>query len=315
MAEGTKTTTATSMDDFKNTPYYQGLGIEGLQAQLAGYQQDDAQLRRQAEAQYQPTYESELDAVRQGLARELQGYNAQLAGTGAAYDQQRRRTGQAYDESAAEMNNSLTKRGLGRSSLVATQGAYLQNQRNQALSDIDRAEKDAISAINERIALLTEQAAQSERTLAGNYARQLESRINEMRMQNQTAAISLQLQIAALQQQGYEAYQDWLLGMRQQELAEQEFEAEYGGGTGSSGSGGGGGSGSGKTASGTAENGKGGLSQRAAAVASAMADLVRRVTGGLEGGVRAAAGAQSSGNRTTGRNTAPTNRFRPNAKK
>ena len=122
------------------------------------------------------------------------------------------------------LNNALTKRGLGRSSLVSTQGTYLENQRNQALGDIDRDETNAINAINEKIALLTDQAAQSEKTLSGNYARQIEARINELRTQNQTAATNLQLQIAALQMQGYQAYQEWLLAQRSQELAEEEFE-------------------------------------------------------------------------------------------
>lgn len=227
MSENTRTSAA-AMDEFKETPYYQGLGIESLQEQLAGYQASDEALKDQAEAQYRPAYESEREAIRQELEREIQGYNSQKAGAGAAYEQQRRRTNQAYNESAVDMSNALTRRGLGRSSLVSTQGAYLEDRRNQALSDIDRAETDAIGAINERIALLTEQAAQKERTLAGNYARQLESRVNEMKEQKQSAAISLQLQIAALQQQGYEAYQDWLLANRKQEIAEKEFEAEYG---------------------------------------------------------------------------------------
>lgn len=224
----TQSNQAATMEEFKKTPYYQGLGIEGLEAQLEGYRQDEQAMKEQAEAQYRPAYENELEAARQELEKEVQGYRAQLEGNGAAYDRQRRNVNQAYEQSAAEMNNQLTKRGLGRSSLVSAQGAYLQNQLGQALAEIDRTQSEAIQAINEKIALLTEQAAQSERTMAENYARQLENRVGEMREKNREASISLQLQIAALQQQGYEAYQDWLLKNRQQEMAEREFEAEYG---------------------------------------------------------------------------------------
>lgn len=220
---------AVSMEKFKETPYYQSLGIETLEQQLDGYQRDDAALRQQAENQYKPTYDAEVEALRQQLAQQVRGYEGQLSGMGAAYDRQRRNTSQAYDESAVNLNNALAKRGLGRSSLVSTQGAYLENQRNQALGDIDRDEVQAIDAINEKIALLTDQAAQSERTMAGNYARQLENRINELKEKNQSASISLQLQIAALQQQGYEAYQKWLLDNREQELREREFDIKYGG--------------------------------------------------------------------------------------
>lgn len=224
----TQSNQAATMEEFRKTPYYQGLGIEELEAQLEGYRQDEQALKEQAEAQYRPAYENEMAAARQELEKEVQGYKAQLAGNDAAYDRQRRNVKQAYEQSASELNNQLTKRGLGRSSLVSAQGAYLQNQLGQALAEIDRSESDAIQAINEKIALLTEQAAQSERTMAENYARQLENRVSEMREKNQEAAISLQLQIAALQQQGYEAYQDWLLKNRQQEVEEKEFEAEYG---------------------------------------------------------------------------------------
>jgi len=217
------------MEQFRATPYYQGLGIEALQGQLAGYTTDDAALRQQAEAQYRPTYDAEVEALRQQLAQQVQGYGGQIEGIGASYDRQRRSTNEAYDQSAVQLDNALTKRGLGRSSLVASQGAYLEKQRNRALEEIDRDENQAISAINERIAQLTDQAAQSERTLAGNYARQLENRVNELKTQNRNASVSLQLQIAALQQQGYEAYQDWLLRNREQELSQKEFEARYGG--------------------------------------------------------------------------------------
>ena len=299
MSESAK---AATMEEFKQTPYYQGLGVEGLEAQLAGYQADDEALRTQAEAEYRPAYESEVEAARQALEKEVQGYNAQLAGTGAAYDRQRRSTNQAYEESAAEMNSQLTKRGLGRSSLVATQGTYLQNQRNQALSEIDRAESDAINAINEKIALLTEQAAQSEKTMAGNYARQLESRISELREKNRSASISLQLQIAALQQQGYEAYQDWLLANRKQEVAEKEFEAEYGGMISEESSGG---SSSGGSASkgqtGTAQaSGKstGTISEKASSAASALTEATKKLVRSLASGVKAAAAAQKQAAKT-----------------
>ena len=58
-------------------------------------------------------------------------------------------------------------------------------------------------------------------------AQQLENKIASLRTQNQSAAVSLQLQIAALQQQGYEAYQKWLLDNRKVVLDEKEHDAEY----------------------------------------------------------------------------------------
>ena len=224
MGDTTTEVKKTDMEAFRETPYYQTLGIDKLQQQLGNYSTDDATLRQQAEALYNPTYTTELEALRQSLALQTQSYESQLAGLGTAYEQQRRRTNQAYNESAVDLNNALTKRGLGRSSLVSTQGAYLENQRNQALSDVDANEMADIKAIRDRIALLNEQTAQSEKTLSQNYAQQIEARISELRQQNQTAMTNLQLQIATLQMQGYQAYQQQLLAEREQKLAEDQFE-------------------------------------------------------------------------------------------
>lgn len=218
------------MNAYKQSGAYQSLGIDKLQEQLAGYQTDDAALRQQAEAQYKPTYDAELQALKNQTAQQIQGYQGQLAGMGTSYDRQRRQINEGYDQSILSASNALTRRGLGRSSLVATQGAYLEKQRNEALADINADQTAAANAINEKIALLTDQAAQNEKLMAGNYASQIENRINELREKNQSAATSLQLQIAALQQQGYEAYQNWLLqqqnhelALRDQQLAEDQF--------------------------------------------------------------------------------------------
>lgn len=303
MAESVK---AATMEEFRQTPYYQGLGIESLEKELEGYRQDDSQLMDQAEAEYRPAYESEVEAAQQQLQKELQGYKTQLAGTGAEYDRQRSRTDRAYQESAVDLNNALTKRGLGRSSLVSTQGAYLQNQRNQALAEIDRAEGDAINAINERIALLTEQAAQNERTMAGNYARQLQNRVNELRDANKSASISLQLQIAALQQQGYEAYQDWLLANRKQEVEEKEFEAEYGdlvnvsGGSSSSSSSSSGGSGSKKTQTAKKAENKGKIAEKASAAVNSFADMTKKLISSLAKSAKAASAVQKQTAKSAG---------------
>lgn len=213
----------TDMDAYKQSGAYQSLGIDKLQEQLAGYQTDDASLRQQAEAQYKPTYDTQIEALRQQTAQQIQGYQGQLAGLGTAYDQQRRQTNEGYDQSILSASNALTRRGLGRSSLVATQGAYLEKQRNQTLADINANQNAAVNAINEKIALLTDQAAQSEKTMAGSYAAQIEARMNELRQHNQSAATNLQLQITALQQQGYQAYQQQLLAEREQQLAEDQF--------------------------------------------------------------------------------------------
>lgn len=217
----------TDMNAYKQSAAYQSLGIDKLQEQLAGYQTDDAALRQQAEAEYKPTYDANLEALKQQTAQQIQGYQGQLAGLGTAYDKQREKTNESYNQSILSASNALTRRGLGRSSLVATQGAYLEKQRNEALADINADQTAAANAINEKIALLTDQAAQSEKTMAGSYASQIEARMNELKQKNQSAATSLQLQISALQQQGYQAYQEQLLKQQQIEREQANLDREY----------------------------------------------------------------------------------------
>ena len=296
---------AADMEQFQATPYYQGLGIEALRQELAGYQTDDEALRRQVEAQYKPMYDAEAEALRQQTERQVQGYESQRAGVSAAYDRARRQTQEAYDESAVDLNNALTRRGLGRSSLVSTQGAYLEKQRNQALDGIDRDENQAISAINEKIALLTDQAAQSERTMAGNYARQLEMRVNELKSQNRTASIDLQLRIAALQQQGYEAYQDWLLKNREQARKEAEFEMKYGGKSSASANGGS----KKKSTAGTDKQTK----KEAASGVGSVSGLVGSLVSKLAGVVNHAVKKNASGTADGMSETRPTAEKRQNA--
>ena len=217
-----------SMTEYKSSSWYDADAIDALKRRLDAYSTDYDTLKRQAEADYAPVYRSELAALQNQLASDREAAENERDALGKTYDRQRRLTNDAYDESAVRLSNALNARGLGRSSLTATQGAQLEARRNQALSDINASEADAADAINSRIAQLTQAAARSEQTLSSNYANQLESRINALKNSNQSAAVSLQLQIAALQQEGYEAYQNWLLKNRAQELDEAEYRRKYG---------------------------------------------------------------------------------------
>ena len=279
---------AASYDDYKKSGWYDGAAIEGLSRQLENYTTDYDALKKQAEAEYAPTYARETDALNERLAAQTLAAQSEKQALNQAYERQRRETGARYDQSAAALNNTLNARGLGRSSLTATQGAYLEGQRNQALNDIDRAETDDIAAINSRIAQLTEETARSRQTMAANYAQQLEKRINDLRNSNQSAAVSLQLQIAALQQQGYEAYQSWLLKERAQTLDEDEFRQKYGLNTGSA-------SGSSARSAGP-KNGGQGNTQTAAATArkNPLADLISSAANGIRSAVGSIAGSIGS---------------------
>lgn len=173
-----------SYNEYLKSGYYSATNIATLQEQLAQYATDDATLRAQAEAQYKPTYE----ATRQSYQNQL---NELMTGQ----QQQLREINQSYDRGLSTLNSNLLKRGLGRSSLVATQGVAMENQRAMAIADKTNEYLTQQNSINSQIQLLD-----------ASYAQQIESRINELRQQNQTAATQLQLQIAELQYNGYLAY-------------------------------------------------------------------------------------------------------------
>ena len=213
---------------YRQSDWYDAESVDGLRRRLDALSAGDEALRAQAEAEQRPAYETQKNALRDALERETASAQTERDALASTYDRRRRLANESYDRSAAALNNALNARGLGRSSLTGTQNAYIERERGRALDDIGAEEAASVNAINRRIAQLTESAARDERTLDGNYASQLNSRVNALKSANQTAAISLQLQIAALQQQGYEAYREQLLKERAQQLDEDEFRQKYG---------------------------------------------------------------------------------------
>ncbi len=224
----TETNSQDARAAYRQSDWYDAESIDGLRRRLDALSADDDALRAQAEAEYRPAYEAEKNTLRDTLERETASAQTERDALASTYDKRRRLANESYDRSAAALNNTLNARGLGRSSLTGTQNAYLERERGRALDDIGAEEAEAVNAINRRIAQLAENAARDERTLDGRYADQLTSRVSALKSANQTAAISLQLQIAALQQQGYEAYRDSLLKERAQQLDEDEFRQKYG---------------------------------------------------------------------------------------
>ncbi|MBR3505296.1 MAG: hypothetical protein IKO07_13785 [Clostridia bacterium] len=291
---------------YRASDFYNAEVMDALNKRLEGYSTDYATLRRQAEAEYSPTYQAEVDALNERLKGQTLSAQNERQALDRAYERQRRQANETYDRGAASLNNALTARGLGRSSLVATQGAYLEGQRGQALADISRAEADDIAAINSRIAQLTEETARSRQSLAANYAQQLDNRINQLRSSNQSAAVSLQLQIAALQQQGYQAYQDWLLKERAQALSEAAFREQYGLNE----------DGSRRASSSSGASGKAKSTPTAAAKktgsATTLSGLIKSAVSGIQSALSKAAGAaksarsQTSGSKTSGSSGAST---------
>jgi len=191
---------------YQNSAYYQASNVAALQQAAAGYTTDPETLRTQAVTAYQPTYDATKQSLQQEKETALNSYNNQLSGLSQTYDQQERSANAQYDASRTSALNALTKRGLGRSSIVGVTSSAIENARNQALNDIQEKESDAYADIYNNITLTETQAAAKLQQLADSYNQQIEARMNELKTANQTAATNIQAQIAALQQSGYNAY-------------------------------------------------------------------------------------------------------------
>ena len=73
------TTEPADMQAFKNSGYYQSMGLDALQKMVDQYTQGEDALRAEAEAQYRPTYEREIEAIRQARDTQEQGYRQQIS--------------------------------------------------------------------------------------------------------------------------------------------------------------------------------------------------------------------------------------------
>lgn len=198
-----------SYNSWLGSGYGASSNIAALQQQMAGYATDYDTLSQQATAAYTPTYNANLLALQQQIETQLGAYNNQLSGLNLSYDKQRRNLNAQYDQSNSTAMNALTKRGVGRSSIVGTTTAAIEGARGQALADVEAAETDAYGDIYNNMSLAQNQYAASDRQLRNDYATQIESRINELRNTNQTAQTQLALQIAQLQQSSYQQYLNW----------------------------------------------------------------------------------------------------------
>ncbi len=193
--------------EYLGSAHYNAAGIGSLTDMLGRYNLSDDALRDQATASYQPTYDAERLAQQQKLQTLLQGLTNQLSTMQGGYQRQLNQTAATYKRNLSDMLNNLTKRGMGRSSMVGTGSVAVANAQQAAQQGIMDEWQVQQNNIAGNMALANQQSADALALLDSSYARQIEARMNELRQGNQTASTQLQLQIAQLQYQGY---LDWL---------------------------------------------------------------------------------------------------------
>lgn len=194
--------------NFLNSGFYNSSGVAALQNQLGNYSLDRTALGNQADLYLQPQFNTQQLALQQDLQRTMTGYNNQLTGMEQNLALQQRSTNSQYDKSGNDAFNQLGKRGLGRSSIVATTLNSIESARNQALTDLSNKFSDTRNDIQANMSLAQQQNSASLRGLSDNFALQRTAKAEELYNANLAAQTNLQVQIAQLLQAGYQAYRD-----------------------------------------------------------------------------------------------------------
>lgn len=106
----------------------------------------------QAEQQYDPTYNGQVNALKGALATKLAGFNTQKVGVNSGYDGQI--NSQNVQNTATKNNYSDTElgRGMGRSSIVSSGLAGLDDQNARVDNNINTARNTDVNGINQSIA-------------------------------------------------------------------------------------------------------------------------------------------------------------------
>lgn len=237
----TTITTRPSID----LPEFQQPDLSALQELLSQYTTDYDTLYQQAQNELSGQLESGRLNLQQQWETQQQNYKNQLNNLFSTLDRQQRTLNEQYNQSANSLNNALTARGLGRSSLVSTQGVALERARNTAINDLLNEYNTQANSIQESMTLAGNQVAAQIAQLENSYLKDLQARVDELRQQNLTAQTNLQLQISQMQMQGYQMYLDYIL--QQASLQEEQrqfnesmaFEREQASGSGGGSSGGG----------------------------------------------------------------------------
>lgn len=187
----------TKAEKFQQSGIYQQT-MAPIYDRISQYDKTDDQLREQATNAYQPTYDMERLSLDQRLQTALQGYQNQLSTMEGGYSRQLDQNTALFDKRLSDMLVSITKRGMGRSSLVGTGSAALTSQQQAAAQAILNEYQAQRNAIGGNIALAHQQQADAARQMASSYAQQIEARMNELRDKNMEAKDRLMLEAVAL---------------------------------------------------------------------------------------------------------------------
>lgn len=181
-----------SMAAYNKTGFAASAGVSGLQEQAGQIKTDQASLRQQAEAQYQPTYEAEQRSLTNQLSALIKSQtdDSELLNT-------------QYQQSVNTMMDKLAKRGLNIGTMPGTTEAALQKFHNEVMNQRQQAYQGQQDAIENMRG-----------TLEGNYELNVQARMYENQNRALTSLNELLTNIAKLQASSFEDYINFLLAQK-----------------------------------------------------------------------------------------------------
>ncbi len=162
--------------------------------------------RKQAESQYDPTYNQRVAQLKNSLAQKIAALNQQIPSINYNYDKQIQNQNLQNKIAKNNFSNNMLNRGLGRSTIYTTGAAEMDLVNNRLLNDINERRTSDLNNIAQNIALLQSQA---------------EDELSAMELDRLTAINEL---ARKLEQQDYERQlQEW---QKQRQLEKDKYERE-----------------------------------------------------------------------------------------
>lgn len=182
----------TSLASYNKSGFGKSSGIADLQEQVQKLSTDEASLRQQAEARYQPTYEAEKASL-----------NTQLTALIKSQTDDSDLLNKQYEQSVNTMMDKLSKRGLHTGTMPETTTAALDKFRNDVMAQrqaVYNTQQQSIRNVQD--------------TLENNYELNVQARMTDIKQGNLASLSSLLTQIAKLQTSSYNDYINYLLAKK-----------------------------------------------------------------------------------------------------
>lgn len=162
----------------------------------------DEEYRQQATNQYMPQYNAQVEAAQQAAEREQLGYQNQLAQLERAMADSRESLNTSNQKNLSELQNSMLRRGVARSSYAAQTLANAQASGQNALSKLERDYLANTAYVGQQQQLTTSQLAQTEKRLKEDLATNIANYEQTLRSNDKTAQLTAYQQMA-------DAYNAW----------------------------------------------------------------------------------------------------------